>query len=64
MFGLQDKELYSFGRPTYGRLGRDDVDANSDSPVSEAKAVGNLDGAAVKGVAAGMPSPSSYASQI
>lgn len=65
---LQDKELYSFGRPTYGRLGRNDVDANSDLPVPEAEAVsGNValgDNVAVEGMAAGMSLATDYASQI
>ena len=52
--GLQGSQLYSLGRATYGRLGRDDVDANSDLPVPKARAVGRLDGVAVTGMAAGM----------
>jgi len=29
----QSGQLLSFGRPTYGRLGRTDVDVNSDDPI-------------------------------
>lgn len=50
---LQEDKLYSFGRPTYGRLGREDVGASSDDAVPEAKPVDNLDGVSVAGMAAG-----------
>ena len=50
---LQEGKLLSFGRPTYGRLGRQDVSTGSDDAVAEAKPVANLDGVDVKGMAAG-----------
>lgn len=50
---MQEGKLLSFGRPTYGRLGRQDVSTSSDDAVAGAKSVGNLDGIDVKGMAAG-----------
>lgn len=50
---LQEGKLLSFGRPTYGRLGRQDVSTGSDDAVAGAKSVGNLDGVDVTGMAAG-----------
>lgn len=49
----QEDQLYAFGRPTYGRLGRDDVGASSDDAVPDAKPVSNLDGIKIAGMAAG-----------
>lgn len=46
----------SFGRPTYGRLGRQDVNPSSDDAVPQAKPVDGLDGLPVAGMAAGKPS--------
>lgn len=43
----------SFGRPTYGRLGRQDVGPSSDDAVPDAKAVDNLKDVAVAGMSAG-----------
>ena len=54
---LQDNQLHAFGRPTYGRLGRDDVGASSDDAVAEAKLVSNLEGVSVAGMAAGESCP-------
>ena len=50
---MQDGVLLSFGRPTYGRLGRQDVITDSDDAVAAAKPVANLYGVDVKGMAAG-----------
>ena len=50
---VQEGQLLSFGRPTYGRMGRLDVSAKSDDSVPEAKLVDNLDGVTVAGMAAG-----------
>ena len=51
---MQDNKLLSFGRPTYGRLGRKDVNPSSDDAVPEAMLVDGLDGVPVSGMAAGM----------
>ena len=52
----QDGTLLSFGRPTYGRLGRSGVDVNSDEGVSEPMAVDGLGEATIVSAAAGVPS--------
>ena len=43
----------SFGRGTYGRIGRRDVDPKADDSLPEAMPVDNLEGVAVSGMAAG-----------
>jgi len=43
----ENGEVYSFGRPTYGRLGRSDVDGNKDDRHWNPGKVAGLDGAAV-----------------
>lgn len=50
---VQEGQLLSFGRPTYGRMGRLDVSPKSDDCVPEAKPVDNLPGVTVAGMAAG-----------
>ncbi len=50
---MQEGQLLSFGRPTYGRLGRLDVAASSDNAASEAMPVDGLDGLTVVGMSAG-----------
>lgn len=46
--------LYSFGRPTYGRLGRKDVDVAADSACPRPELVDGLEGQALAGAAAGL----------
>lgn len=53
VFTMQEGQLLSFGRPTYGRMGRLDVSPKSDDCVPEAKPVDNLPGVTVAGMAAG-----------
>lgn len=48
----QEGQLLSFGRPTYGRLGRLDVAASSDNAAYEAMPVDGLDGFSVVGMSA------------
>ncbi|KAA6415269.1 MAG: regulator of chromosome condensation [Trebouxia sp. A1-2] len=48
----QEGQLLSFGRPTYGRLGRLDVAASSDNAAYEAMPVDGLDGLTVVGMSA------------
>lgn len=43
----------SFGRATYGRMGRLDVNATGDDSHPEARPVDSMDGVTVKGMAAG-----------
>ena len=50
---MQEGQLLSFGRPTYGRLGRLDVAASSDNAAYEAMPVDGLDGLAIAGMSAG-----------
>lgn len=50
---VQEGQLLSFGRATYGRIGRLDVEVNKDLSVPEARPVDNLDGVTVTGMAAG-----------
>ena len=50
---MQGGQLLSFGRPTYGRLGRLDVAASSDNAAYEAMPVDGLDGLTVVGMSAG-----------
>lgn len=50
---MQEGQLLSFGRPTYGRLGRLDVAASSDNAAYEAMPVDGLDGVTVAGMSAG-----------
>lgn len=50
---VQEGQLMSFGRGTYGRIGRRDVDPKADDSLPEARPVDNLEGAAVSGMAAG-----------
>ena len=50
---MQEGQLLSFGRPTYGRLGRLDVAASSDNAAYEAMPVDGLDGFSVVGMSAG-----------
>jgi hypothetical protein len=50
---MQEGQLLSFGRPTYGRLGRTDVAASSDNAAYEAMPVDGLDGVTVAGMSAG-----------
>ena len=45
--------MLSFGRPTYGRLGRTGVDTNSDEPYDEPVEIVGMEGKAV-GIAAGV----------
>lgn len=46
--------LLSCGRPTYGRLGQQDVDVSSDKPCPEIRKVDGIDGVKVVGAAAGL----------
>ena len=56
---VQEGQLLSFGRATYGRIGRLDVDPKGDDSNPQARPVDNLEGATVKGMAAGeVPPPS------
>ncbi len=57
---LQEGKLLSFGRPTYGRLGRLDVAASSDNAAYEAMPVDGLDGLSVVGMSAGKTSSHSF----
>lgn len=50
---VQEGQLMSFGRGTYGRIGRRDVDPKADDSLPEARPVDNLEGVAVSGMAAG-----------
>ena len=54
---VQGGQLMSFGRATYGRAGRLDVDPKGDDSNPEARPVDNLDGATVRGMAAGEVHP-------
>ena len=47
-------ELLSFGRPTYGRLGRKGVDVAADAACPEVEKVEGLEGVKVAGAAAGL----------
>ena len=47
-------ELLSFGRPTYGRLGRREVDVAADVACPEVRRVEGLEGVQVAGAAAGL----------
>lgn len=47
-------ELVSFGRPTYGRLGRADAPVGDDVAMPDPAHVGGLDGVRVVGMAAGL----------
>ncbi|KAL3156070.1 hypothetical protein ABBQ32_013058 [Trebouxia sp. C0010 RCD-2024] len=58
----QEGQLLSFGRPTYGRMGRLDVSPKSDDCVPEAKPVDNLPGVTVAGMAAGIMVSGCYSS--
>jgi regulator of chromosome condensation len=50
-----DGSLFSFGRPTYGRLGRKDVDVGADAACPEAhRVLSGLEGVEVVGAAAGL----------
>ncbi len=49
-----DGSLLSFGRPTYGRLGRPDVDVAADAAVPAPAPVASLEGVRVAGAAAGL----------
>jgi Regulator of chromosome condensation (RCC1) repeat len=50
---LQDGQLLSFGRPTYGGLGRAAVDTQSDNAEPQPQRVDGLDGVSVTAAAAG-----------
>lgn len=50
---VQEGQLMSFGRGTYGRIGRQDVDPKADDSLPEARPVDNLGGVDVSGMAAG-----------
>lgn len=50
---VQGGQLLSFGRATYGRIGRLDVNPKGDDSVPEARPVDNSNGITVKGMAAG-----------
>ena len=52
----QDGTLLSFGRPTYGRLGRSGADVNSDEGVAKPMAVDGLGDATIVSAAAGVVS--------
>ena len=54
---VQGGQLMSFGRATYGRAGRLDVDPKGDDSNPEARPVDNLDGATVRVMAAGEVHP-------
>lgn len=54
---VQEGQLMSFGRGTYGRIGRQDVDPKADDCHPEAKRVDNLEDVAVSGMAAGEVHP-------
>ena len=47
----------AFGRATYGRMGRLDVNPTGDDSHPEARPVDSLDGLTVNGMAAGESSP-------
>ena len=51
---LTPSGVFSFGRSTYGRLGRADADPGSDEPHHEPKRLGGFDGETVVAVAAGV----------
>ncbi len=57
---MQEGQLLSFGRPTYGRLGRLDVAASSDNAAYEAMPVDGLDGVSVVGMSAGKKTSHSF----
>ena len=57
---VQEGQLLSFGRATYGRIGRLDVDPKGDDSNPQARPVDNLEGVTVKGMAAGEVPPPSY----
>ena len=57
---MQEGQLLSFGRPTYGRLGRLDVAASSDNAAYEAMPVDGLDGLSVVGMSAGKTTSHSF----
>lgn len=50
---LQDGQLLSFGRPTYGGLGRAAVDTQSDNAEPQPQRVDGMDGVSVTAAAAG-----------
>ena len=50
---VQEGQLFSFGRATYGRIGRLDVDPKGDDCYPEARPVDSMEGVIVKGMAAG-----------
>ena len=50
---LQDGQLLSFGRPTYGGLGRAAVDTQSDNAEPQPQRVDGMDGVSVAAAAAG-----------
>ncbi|KAK9820428.1 hypothetical protein WJX72_010230 [[Myrmecia] bisecta] len=50
----KDGRLLAFGRPTYGRLGRQAANVSSDEAVPEPAPVDGLDGVKVAGMAAGL----------
>ena len=53
----QEMKLVSFGRPTYGRLGRKDVDVEADAALPEPLPVDGLDCVSIIGAAGGGPLP-------
>ncbi len=57
---IQEGQLLSFGRPTYGRLGRLDVTASSDNAAYEAMPVDGLDGLTVVGMSASKTASHSF----
>ncbi len=54
LFTLQEGSLLSFGRPTYGRLGRSKADVNSDEGLPEPTAVDGLEESTIVSAAAGV----------
>lgn len=54
-------KLFSMGRPTYGRLGRTDVDVSSDDPVPEPGPVAGLEQVEIGGACAGLAVSGAFA---